>query len=84
MPMPVRLRSLRHGERSCGALKGLDKLGINLATLLAVIALASPPVDSVFTVIRAPIEALNHLDAAVDFIWDVALVAGSEFDILLR
>jgi len=32
----------------------------------------------------APIEALNHLDAVVDIIWDVALVAGSEFKMLLR
>jgi len=65
-------------------LKDIDKLGIDLETSLAVIALASPPVDSVVTVIRAPIETLNHLDAVVDIIWDVALVAGSEFDILLR
>jgi len=65
-------------------LKDLDKLGIDLETSLAVIALVSPPVDSVVTVIRAPIEALNHLDAVVDIIWDVALVAGSEFNIILR
>ena len=65
-------------------MKDIDKLGIDLETSLAVIALASPPVDSVVTVIRAPIEALNHLDAVVDIICDVALVAGSEFDILLR
>jgi len=49
-------------------LKDLDKLGINLETSLVVISLASPPVDLVVTVIQAPIEALNQLDAAVDFI----------------
>ena len=65
-------------------MKDLDKLSINLEMSLAVIALAFPPVDSVVTVIRAPIETLNHLDAVVDIIWDVALVAGSEFNILLR
>ena len=65
-------------------MKDLDKLDINLETLLALIALASPPVDSVVTVIQAPIEALNHLDAVVDIIWDIGLVAGSEFNILLR
>jgi len=65
-------------------LKDLDKLGINLETSLAVITLAPSPVDFVVTVIRAPIETLNHLDAVVDIIWDVALVAGSEFNILLR
>ena len=51
-----------------GDLKDLDKLGIDLETLLAAIALAPPPVDLVVTVIRSPMEALNQLDAAVDFI----------------
>ena len=52
--------------RTSGDLKNLDKLGIDLETSLAAIALA--PVDSVVTVIRAPMEALNQLDAAVHFI----------------
>ena len=46
MPMPARLRSLRHGKgRTSGDLKDLDKLGIDIETSLAVIALASPTVD---------------------------------------
>jgi len=55
-------------RRTSGDLKDLEKLGINLETSLAIIAFASPPVDSVVTVILAPIEALNHPDAAVDFV----------------
>jgi len=51
--------------RTSRDLKDLDKLGVDLETSLAVIALASPQVDSVVTVIQAPIEALNQLDAAV-------------------
>ena len=43
-------------------------MGFNLETSLAVIALAPPLVGSVVTVIRAPMETLNQLDAAVDFI----------------
>jgi len=54
-------------RRTSWDLKDLDKLGINLETSLAVIALAPPPVDSVVTVIRALMEALNQLDAAVTF-----------------
>jgi len=49
-------------------LKDLDKLGIDLETSLAVITLAAPPADLVVTVIRTPMETLNQLDAAVDFI----------------
>jgi len=52
-------------QRTSGDLKDLD---IDLETSLAGIALAPPPVDSVAMVIRAPMEALNQLDAAVDFI----------------
>ena len=48
--------------------EGLDKMGFNLETSLAVMALAPPLVGSVVTVIRAPMETLNQLDAAVDFI----------------
>ena len=62
MPMPARLQSSRHGGGSCGArgdLKELDNLGINLETSLAAIALAPLPVDSVVTVLRAPMETLN-------------------------
>ena len=57
-------------RRTSGDLKDLDKLGIDLDTSLAAIALAPLPVDSVVTVIRAPMETLNKLDvdAAVDFI----------------
>jgi len=43
-------------------------MGIQIEMSLATIALAPPPVDSVDTVVRAPMEALNQLDAAVDFI----------------
>ena len=71
MPMPARLRSLRHGGRSwctSGDLKEIEKMGIQIEMSLATIALAPPPVDSVVTVVRAPMEALNQLDAAVDFI----------------
>jgi len=84
MPMPARLRSLQKLWRTSGDLKDLVKLGIDLETSLAILALASPPVDSVVTIIRAPIEALDHLDVVMNIIWDVTLVAGSEFDILLR
>jgi len=55
-------------RRTSGDLKDLDKLGIYLEISLAVNALSPPPVDSVVTVIWAPMEALNQLDAAVDFI----------------
>ena len=55
-------------RRASGDLKDLDKLDINLETLVAAITLASLPVDSVVTVIRTPMETLNQLDAAVDFI----------------
>jgi len=55
-------------RRTSGDLKELEKPGIDLETSLAVIVLASPPDDLVFTVIRAPIETLNQLNAAVDFI----------------
>jgi len=55
-------------RRTSGDLKDLDKLDINLETLVAAITLASLPVDSVVTVIRTPMETLNQLDAAVDFI----------------
>jgi len=55
-------------RRTSRDLKDLDKMGINLETSLAVIALAPPLVGSVVTVIRAPMETLNQLDAAVDFI----------------
>ena len=55
-------------RRTSGDLNDLDKLGINLETLVAAITLASLPVDSVVTVIRTPMETLNQLDAAVDFI----------------
>jgi len=55
-------------RRTSRDVKDLDKLGIDLETSLTVIALAPPPVDCVVTVIRAPMEALNHLDEAVDFI----------------
>jgi len=53
-------------RRTSGNLKDLDKLGTDLETSLAVIALAHPPVDLVVMVIRVPMEALNQLDAAVD------------------
>jgi len=53
-------------RRTSGDLKDLDKLGINLETLLPVISLAFPPVDSVVTVIRAPMEALHQLDGTAD------------------
>jgi len=59
-------------------LKDLDKLGIDLETSLAVIALAPPPVDSVVTVIRAPMDALNKLDAAVDFILPLSPISPSK------
>jgi len=39
--------------RTSGDLKDLDKLGIDIETSLAVIALASPPFDSVVTVTGA-------------------------------
>ena len=51
--------------RTSGDLKDLDKLGIDIETSLAVIALASPPVDSVVTVIRAPIASLAAPGALV-------------------
>jgi len=54
-------------RRTSGNSKDLDKLSINLETSLAVITLASPQVDLVGSVIRAPFGALNQLDAAVDF-----------------
>ena len=54
-------------RRTSGDLKDLDKLGIDLETSLAVIALASPQIDLVVTVIQAPVGALIQLDAAVDF-----------------
>ena len=69
MPMPAWLRSLRHCGRRCGAragMKDLDKLGINLETSSPVISLAFPPVDSVVTVIRTPMEALHQLDGTAD------------------
>ena len=49
-------------------MKDLAKMGFNLVTSLAVIALAPPLVRSVVTVTRAPMETLHQLDAAVDFI----------------
>ena len=52
-------------RRTSRDLKDLDKMGINLETSLAVIALAAPLVGSVVKVI---LETLNQLDAAVDFI----------------
>ena len=57
-------------QHPSGDLKDLDKLGIDLATLLTVIDLASPlVVNSVVKVIWEPMEALNQLDgAAGDFI----------------
>jgi len=55
-------------RRTSGDVKDLDKLGINLGTSLAAITLAPPPVNLVVTVIRAPMETLNQMDAAVDFI----------------
>jgi len=56
-------------RRPSGDLKDLDKLGIDLATSLATIELAPPPVDSVVKDVREPMEALNQLDgAAGDFI----------------
>ena len=53
-------------RRTSRDLKDLDKLGINLETSLAAIALAPLPVDSVVTVIRAPMEALHQLDGTAD------------------
>ena len=55
-------------RRTSRDLKDLDKMGINLETSLTVIALAPLLVGSVVTVIRAPMETLNQLDAVVDFI----------------
>ena len=55
-------------RRTSGDLKDLDKLRIDLETSLAAMALAPLPVDLVVTVIRLPMETLNQLDAAVDFI----------------
>ena len=46
-------------RRTSGDLKDLDKVGINLETSLATITLAPLPVDSVVTVLRAPMETLN-------------------------
>jgi len=46
-------------RRTSGDLKYLDKVGIDLETSLAAIALAPLPVDSVVTVLRAPMETLN-------------------------
>jgi len=46
-------------RRTSRDLKDLDKLGINLETSLAAIALAPLPVDSVVTVLWAPMETLN-------------------------
>jgi len=56
-------------RRTSGDLNDLDKLGIDLETSIAAIALATPPVDLVVTFILAPMDALNQLDAAVDFIF---------------
>jgi len=64
-PSLVLLSCLR---RTSWDLKDLDKLGIDLETSLAVMTLAPPPVDSVVVVVQAPMDALNQLDAAVDFI----------------
>jgi len=56
-------------QRPSGDLKDLDTLGIDLATSLAAIDLAPPPVDSFVKVVREPMDALNQLDgAAGDFI----------------
>jgi len=46
-------------RRMSGDLKDLDNLGINLETSLAAIALAPLPIDSVVTVLRAPMETLD-------------------------
>jgi len=46
-------------RRTSGDLKYLDKVGIDLETSLAAIALAPLPVDSVVTVLRTPMETLN-------------------------
>jgi len=46
-------------RRTSRDLKDLDNLGINLETSLAAIALVPLPVDSVVTVLRAPMETLN-------------------------
>ena len=46
-------------RRTSGDLKDLDKVGINLETSLATITFAPFPVDSVVTVLRAPMETLN-------------------------
>jgi len=61
MLMSARLRSSRWTKlrRPSGDLKDLDNLGINLETSLAAIALAPLPVESVITVLRAPMETLN-------------------------
>ena len=64
--------------RTSGDLKDVEKLGIDLETLLATISLATPPVDSVIMVIRAPMEALNQLDAVVDFVMPLSPTSPSK------
>ena len=49
---------------TCGDLKDLDNLCINLETSLPVITLAPLPVDLVVTVLLAPMETLNSASKA--------------------
>ena len=67
-------------RRTSRDLKDLDKMGINLETSLAVIALAPLLVGSVVTVIRAPMQTLNQLDAAVEFILPLSPLLPARLD----